>query len=101
MRSPLLAAVAVLAVLSVNRGVAAEPAVVKPGPSHSSYLELRIYKSLEGQRDRFLSYFEEHYLESQEATGMRIWGQFHDLGTPSQFVWLRGYRDMESRAQPG
>jgi len=64
----------------------------------SSYLEFRIYTAKDGQRDPFLNYFEEQYLESQEAEGMRIWGQFRDLDNANHFVWMRGYRTMEERA---
>jgi hypothetical protein len=73
-------------------GVAADPE-----GAYSSYLEFRIYTTQEGQRDPFLDYFEEQYLESQEEKGMRIWGQFRDLDTATHFVWMRGYRTMEDR----
>ena len=64
---------------------------------YSSFVELRLYSIQEPSRDRFLEFFEEHYVESQEVFGMRIWGQFRDLETPGLFVWLRGYQDMEQR----
>ncbi len=67
------------------------------GTGFSSYLELRVYKTRVGRRDAFLSYFEDRYIESQEALGMRIWGQFRDLNAADQFVWMRGYRNMEER----
>ena len=63
----------------------------------SNYLELRIYPVQEGRQERFLEFFEEHYLESQEVLGMRIWGQFRDLDNAGHFVWLRGYDNMEDR----
>ncbi len=64
---------------------------------YSSFVELRVYSIQEPSRDRFLEFFEEHYLESQEVFGMRIWGQFRDLDAPDHFVWLRGYQNMEQR----
>lgn len=64
---------------------------------YSTYLELRVYPVDETKQDRFLEFFEEHYLESQEVVGMRIWGQFKDLQAADRFVWLRGYRTMEER----
>ena len=64
---------------------------------YSNYLELRIYPVDETKQDRFLEFFEEHYLESQEVVGMRIWGQFKDLEASDRFVWLRGYRTMNER----
>jgi len=30
---------------------------------------------------------------------MKVLGQFRDLDNPNRFVWLRGFRDMPSRAQ--
>jgi hypothetical protein len=63
----------------------------------SNYVELRIYPVQEGRQERFLEFFEEHYLESQEVLGMRIWGQFLDLENAGHFVWLRGYDNMDER----
>ena len=74
------------------------PAMSLADSSYSNFLELRIYPVHEDKRDRFLEFFEEHFLESQGVLGMRIWGQFRDLETPGNFVWLRGYRKMEERA---
>jgi hypothetical protein len=41
--------------------------------------------------------FEREFVESQEALGMRLLGQFRDLDNPDTFVWLRGFKDMPSR----
>ncbi len=30
---------------------------------------------------------------------MKVIGQFRDLDDPNRFVWLRGFRDMASRAK--
>jgi hypothetical protein len=43
--------------------------------------------------------FDLEFVESQEALGMTIIGQFRDLDHPDRFVWLRGFRDMTSRAK--
>ncbi len=64
---------------------------------YSNLVELRIYPIHDGKQSRFLEFFEEHYLESQEVVGMRIWGQFRDLESENQVVWLRGYRNMGER----
>ena len=90
MRQPRTRASTTLATLLLLFGAA-----VSSAAGFSSYLELRIYPV--SDQDRFLEYFEEHYLESQEVVGMRIWGQFRDLESETQFVWLRGYRSMEER----
>src|SRR5262249_22941116 len=62
-------------------------------------VELRQYTLVPGQREVLISLFERHFIESQEATGMTVIGQFRDLNNPDRFVWLRGFADMVSRAQ--
>jgi hypothetical protein len=61
-------------------------------------LELRQYTLHPGQRDVLIDLFEREFVESQEAAGMSVLGQFRDLDDPDRFVWLRGFRDMASRA---
>jgi hypothetical protein len=43
--------------------------------------------------------FDREFVETQEAVGIKIIGQFRDLDHPDRFVWLRGFRDMTSRAK--
>jgi hypothetical protein len=43
--------------------------------------------------------FDREFIEPQEALGMKIIGQFRDVDNRNRFVWLRGFRDMASRAQ--
>src|SRR5438270_13405216 len=62
-------------------------------------VELRQYTLHRGKRDVLIDLFDREFVESQEALGMRIIGQFRDLDNPDRFVWLRGFRDMPSRAQ--
>ncbi|MEU4407327.1 NIPSNAP family protein [Streptosporangium sp. NPDC023963] len=61
-------------------------------------LELRRYTLHPGRRDDLVTLFDREFVESQEAVGMRVVGQFRDRDDPERFVWLRGFRDMESRA---
>ena len=61
-------------------------------------VELRQYTLVPGGREVLISLFERHFIESQEATGMIVIGQFRDLNNPDRFVWLRGFADMVSRA---
>jgi quinol monooxygenase YgiN len=61
-------------------------------------LELRQYTLHPGARDTLVDLFDEHLVESQEALGMHVLGQFRDTGDPDRFVWIRGFEDMESRA---
>ncbi|RKH81141.1 NIPSNAP family protein [Corallococcus sp. AB045] len=68
-------------------------------PPCCSVLELRQYTLHPGQRDVLISLFEQAFIESQEATGMHVVGQFRDEDRPDRFVWLRGFRDMASRRE--
>ncbi|MFB1480263.1 NIPSNAP family protein [Corallococcus sp. RDP092CA] len=64
-----------------------------------SVLELRQYTLHPGQRDVLISLFERAFIESQEATGMHLIGQFRDEDRPDRYVWMRGFRDMASRRE--
>jgi len=61
-------------------------------------VELRQYTLKVGRRDALIELFEREFIETQEATGMIVLGQFRDLNNPDRFVWLRGFADMASRA---
>jgi NIPSNAP len=60
-------------------------------------LELRQYTLKPGQREALIELFERHFIESQEAAGMTVVGQFRDRHRPDRFVWLRGFPNMERR----
>ena len=62
-------------------------------------VELRQYTLHPGKRDVLIDLFDREFVESQEALGMKVIGQFRDLDNTNRFVWLRGFRDMPSRAQ--
>ena len=62
-------------------------------------VELRQYTLHPGKRDVLIDVFDREFVETQEALGMKIIGQFRDENDPDRFVWLRGFRDMPSRAQ--
>jgi hypothetical protein len=70
-----------------------------PEPSCSPVVEFRQYKLHPGQRDVLIDLFDREFIESQEALGMRVIGQFRDTNDPDRFVWLRGFRDMATRAR--
>jgi NIPSNAP len=61
-------------------------------------VELRRYTLKPGAREALVELFDREFVESQEALGMRILGTFRDLDDPDQFVWLRGFEDLGSRA---
>ncbi|MEV5754359.1 NIPSNAP family protein [Actinoallomurus sp. NPDC052308] len=65
--------------------------------ARSQVLELRQYTLRSGTRDVLIDLFEREFVESQEATGMEVIGQFRDVDAADRFVWLRGFPDMRSR----
>jgi hypothetical protein len=60
-------------------------------------IELRQYTLKPGQRDVLIDLFDRHFVESQEAAGMTIVGQFRDRRRPDRFVWIRGFPAMANR----
>jgi len=67
--------------------------------SCSPIVDLRQYTLYPGTRDAFVELFDREFVETQEAAGMRVIGQFRDLGDPNRFVWLRGFPDMPTRGR--
>lgn len=63
----------------------------------SNVIELRQYTLRPGQREVLIELFDREFVETQEATGMRVLGQFRDTDRPDRFVWLRGFADMPAR----
>jgi quinol monooxygenase YgiN len=61
-------------------------------------VELRQYTLRPGQRDVLIELFDREFVESQEAEGIAVVGQFRDLDNPDRFVWLRGFASMPARA---
>jgi quinol monooxygenase YgiN len=61
-------------------------------------VELRQYTLHPNQRDTLIALFDREFVETQEAVGIRVVGQFRDLDDPDRFVWLRGFADMPARA---
>ena len=59
--------------------------------------ELRQYTMVPGRRDDFVDIFDRHFIESQEALGIRVVGQFRDLDRDDRYVWMRAYADMATR----
>jgi hypothetical protein len=61
-------------------------------------VELRQYTLVPGQRETLIELFDRYFVDGQEDAGMRVIGQFRDLADPDRFVWLRGFADMDGRA---
>jgi hypothetical protein len=62
-------------------------------------LELRNYVTRPGQRDKFISYFEADFIDTQNALGGYILGQFRVKDADDNFFWIRGFNDMASRSR--
>lgn len=60
-------------------------------------VELRQYITYPGKRDALIGLFEREFVESQEAVGIRMLGQFRDLNDPNRFTWVRGFSSMPER----
>jgi hypothetical protein len=57
-------------------------------------VELRQYTLYSGAREVLIELFDRELVDSQEAVGIRVVGQFRDLDDPNRFVWLRAFSDM-------
>ena len=62
-------------------------------------VELRQYTLHPGGREVLIDLFDREFVEPQEDLGMAVLGQFRDLDRPDRFVWLRGFVDMDARAE--
>jgi quinol monooxygenase YgiN len=67
--------------------------------TYSPIVELRQYTLHPGRRDELIELFDREFVETQEAVGIQVIGQFRDLDDPDRFVWLRGFNDMPARPQ--
>ena len=63
----------------------------------TNLIELRQYLLHAGQRDTLIDLFDREFVETQEAVGMDVLGQFRDPQRPDYFVWFRGFPDMTAR----
>jgi len=72
---------------------------MQPSPLCCPVVELRQYTLHPGKRDVLIDLFDREFVETQEALGIKVIGQFRDPDHPDRFVWLRGFRDMTSRAK--
>lgn len=64
-----------------------------------SIVELREYTMQPVAREIFANLFDREFIETQEEWGIHVIGQFLDVDRPDRFVWMRGFRSMESRRQ--
>jgi heme-degrading monooxygenase HmoA len=60
-------------------------------------VEVRTYRIKAGQREKFISFFENRAIPAQRSKGMRIVGPLLDLENPDVFIWLRAFPSLEDR----
>jgi len=60
-------------------------------------IELRNYLIKPDTRDRFIKYFESHFIDSQKELGGYPLGQFTVKNDDDKFFWIRGFKDMKAR----
>jgi hypothetical protein len=72
---------------------------MKPAPAIADchVIEFRRYRLHPGARETLIELFDRELVEPQEAVGMAVMGQFRDLDAPDDFVWLRGFADLDAR----
>jgi hypothetical protein len=68
-----------------------------PASRDCAVVELRQYTLRPGQANALIDLFDHELIETQEAVGMSVIGQFTDLDGPDRFAWLRGFADMHAR----
>ena len=62
-------------------------------------LELRQYTLHPGRREDLIDLFDREFVETQDAVGAQVLGQFRDRDDDDRFVWLRGFADMATRGR--
>jgi len=60
-------------------------------------IELRNYVLKPDMRERFMDYFEDHFIDSQNVLGGYVLGRFRIKGEVDNFFWIRGFAGMQSR----
>lgn len=62
-------------------------------------IELRNYLIKTGYRDYFIDFFEHIAVDTLNARGNYVLGQYRVKGSPNSFFWIRGFDDMTSRPE--
>jgi hypothetical protein len=62
-------------------------------------IEFRRYAIKEGARAQFACYFESYFPEAFQQMGAFIFGQLLNRRNPSEFIWIRGFHNMDDRAK--
>ena len=62
-------------------------------------IELRNYLIKPDLRDRFIDYFKQNFVESQNSLGGFVLGVFRIKTEADKFCWIRGFADIDSRSR--
>ncbi len=62
-------------------------------------IEFRRYAIKEGARAQFAGYFESYFPEAFQQMGALIFGQLLNRRNPAEFIWIRGFHNMDDRAK--
>jgi hypothetical protein len=62
-------------------------------------VELRRYRLHPGRRDELIELFDREFVDTQEAVGLQVVGEFRDVDEPDQFAWLRGFASADPEAR--
>ena len=68
-------------------------------PTYSPIVDFRMDTHQPETREDFIRLFEDEFIETQEAVGIQVLGQFYDLDNTDRCIWLRGFMDMPAREQ--
>lgn len=79
--------------------LAANAASTPPPATCCAVVELRQYTLNPYKRETFINLFEDRFIESQEAVGINLIGEFRQVGMPNKFYWIRGFPSMPARAK--
>jgi hypothetical protein len=60
-------------------------------------IELRNYLLKPRTREKFIDYFEDHFVDSQDTLRGFVLGQFRIKGEEDKFFWIRGFENMQTR----
>lgn len=62
-------------------------------------IEIRDYLLKPGQRDEFVRFFNQAIVKQQDSLGGHVLAQFSLRDSVDNFVWIRGFSDMQSRSR--
>lgn len=90
-------AILITAVFAAGQSPNASPDGKGDGATEIKVLELRNYLLKPNAAENFRKLFNDRFIEPMKELGGFTVGQFRIEGDEDRFVWMRGFRDMQSR----